>query len=212
MANLRWWASKINKANVVPRTNKELGIEDRQRLPLTDKAFTLSETQIKDLPIYFRLSIRLQQEFGLRREEAAKFNYAKAEVKDHIRLLASWTKGGKERTVPILTKEQKTLLKEIKDYAPKSSLIPEHMNFARYLWHRKYVLATAQIPATHGLRHHYAQQRYIALTNGMLPPRMGGRLHSKLTDDKKELDIQARLIVSSELGHGRLDIVRTYLG
>jgi hypothetical protein len=212
MANLRWWAGKIDKANVVPRKNKELGIEYRRRLPESDKAFTLSETQIKDLPKYFRLSIRLQQEFGLRREEAAKFDLSKAEKEGSIRLLPSWTKGGRERVIPIVTKEQKELLKDIKDYAPKSSLIPMHMNFAHYLWHRKYIYASAKIPATHGLRHHYAQQRYLSLTNGALPPRMGGRTHSKLSEAEKEVDMKARLIVSSELGHARIDITRVYLG
>jgi len=212
MSALRWWASKVDKASVIPRTNKELGIEDRARLPVQDKAFSLTDEQKEVLPIYLNLSVRLQEGFGLRREEAAKFNVSKAEYKDHINLLPSWTKGGRARIIPIVNEAQRELLNEIRDYAPNRSLIPAHQSYRQYLSHRKHLLAGAQIPGTHGLRHHYAQQRYIQLTGGMLPPRLGGRMHSKLNDKEKVLDIQARLIVSSELGHSRIDITRTYLG
>jgi len=54
---------------------------------------------------YVRISLMLQQEFGLRREEAIKFQPAYADKRDHIQLKGSWTKGGRERTIPILTAE-----------------------------------------------------------------------------------------------------------
>lgn len=212
MAVLRWWARKVNKPNVVPSKNKELGIADRVRLPRHDKAFTLTETQKQDLPRYLNLSIRLQEEFGLRREEAAKFNIAKAEYEKHIKLSASWTKGGRERTIPIIKESQRELLNEIREYAPKSSLIPTHMSFEQYISHRKYVLAGTDISATHGLRHNYAQQRYIELSNGLTPPRLGGPTYSKLTDQEREWDSNARTVVSNEMGHARRDITRSYLG
>jgi len=140
MTVLRWWATKIDRASIIPRSNKELGIEDRVRLPVQDKAFSLSEQQKRDLPIYFQLSVRLQQEFGLRREESAKFNISKAEYETHIKLFRSWTKGGRERIVPIRTEAQRELLNEIRQYAPNASLVPAHMSYAQYLSHRKYVL------------------------------------------------------------------------
>ena len=39
------------------------------------------------------MSVRLQAAFGLRREEAVKFEPGKAFRSDHIALKASWTKG-----------------------------------------------------------------------------------------------------------------------
>lgn len=212
MSALRWWAGKIGKPNVIPKTNRELGIEDRIRMPVHDKAYSLTEEQKRDLPIYLNLSARLQQEFGLRREEAGKFILGKAEYEDHIKLEASWTKGGRERIIPITNETQRELLNEIRNYAPQNSLVPSHLSFKQYISHRKYVLTGIGIPATHGLRYHYAQQRYIKLSNGLEPPRKGGRSKSKLTEQEKEWDSNARLIVSSELGHVRVDITRTYLG
>ena len=212
MTVLRWWATKIDKASIIPRTNKELGIEDRVRLPVQDKAFSLSDQQKNDLPKYLQLSVRLQQEFGLRREESAKFNISKAEYETHIKLIRSWTKGGRERIVPITTEAQRELLNEIRQYAPSSSLVPAHMSYAQYLSHRKYVLGGIGLRSTHGLRYFYAQQRYIILSKGLLPPRLGGPKHSNLTVAEKALDLSARQVVSSELGHVRIDIVRTYLG
>ena len=46
---------------------------------------------------YVRLSLRLQAAFGLRREEAIKFSPNYAIKDDHIKLKASWTKGGRAR-------------------------------------------------------------------------------------------------------------------
>jgi len=212
MTAIRWWADKIHKPNVVPKTNKELGIGDRIRMPVKDRAFSLTEEQKQDLPTYLNLSVRLQEEFGLRREGAAKFTYGQAVYKNCIKLKPSWTKGGRARTMPITKESQKKLLNEIKKYAPHSSLIPAHMNFDQYLSHRKYVLSGTNIPPTHGLRYHYAQQRYIVLTKGMVPPRLGGPKHASLTKQEKEKDLNARLIVSAELGHSRIEITRTYLG
>ena len=212
MSAIRWWASKINKSSIVPRTNKELGIEDRVRLPIQDKAFSLTEDQKRVLPIYMNLSLRLQEEFGLRREEAAKFILSKAQYKNHIKLKSSWTKGGRERIISIINENQRKLLNEIQEFAPNQSLIPSHMNYGQYISHHKHILAGAKIPGSHGLRHQYAQQRYIKLANGILPPRMGGKAQSELNDEERKIDIQARLIVSQELGHSRLDIARQYLG
>lgn len=49
------------------------------------------------------------------------------------------------------------------------------------------------------------------MAKGLKPPRLGGLKHSMLTEQEKELDLNARLVLSSELGHVPLDIARTYL-
>lgn len=160
-----------------------------------------------------QISIRFQQEFGLRREEAAKFIPAIAVKKDHIALEASWTKGGKARTIPITNAAQKILLRDIKSLVnQKASLIPAVMNYKQYKSHRDHFLARAGIRQAHGLRHHYAQQRYIVLTNGLIPPKLCKGERPKLTEAEQALDLRARLIVSQELGHERIEITRTYLG
>jgi integrase len=53
------------------------------------------------------MSLELQQAFGLRREEAMNFQPSFADRGDHIMLKASWTKGGKERIIPVRTEAQR---------------------------------------------------------------------------------------------------------
>ena len=103
VAVLRWWANKVNKQNIIPRTNRQLGIENRKRLPETNKAYKLKLSDIRQLPRYLQLSLRLQQAFGLRREEAAKFVPSRAIQPDVIHIEPSWAKGGRAQTIPITT-------------------------------------------------------------------------------------------------------------
>lgn len=49
---------------------------------------------------------QLQAAFGLRREEVIKFQPSYADRGDRIALKGLWTKGGRERTVPITTTVQ----------------------------------------------------------------------------------------------------------
>ena len=118
MSCLRWWAEKVNKRAVVASANTFYGIPDRQFVSEQSKAKDLAKEQlalVKDEHV--RMSLRLQQAFGLRREEALKIQPRWADRGDHLQLKASWTKGGRERTVPIRTSEQRALLEEAKQLA-----------------------------------------------------------------------------------------------
>ena len=64
----------------------------------------------------------------------------------------------------------------------------------------------------HGLRHAYAQERYLSLTGGLTAPAAGGLQYSAMTDSQKENYHTACQIISVELGHTRETISRTYLG
>lgn len=63
----------------------------------------------------------------------------------------------------------------------------------------------------HGLRHAYAQARYYELT-GWQCSKVVGVKRKQLDTDQKEQDLQARLTISKELGHERLQMVVVYLG
>ncbi|OBW97091.1 hypothetical protein QV02_01835, partial [Gallibacterium anatis] len=65
--------------------------------------------------------------------------------------------------------------------------------------------------ASHGFRHAYAQQRYFELT-GRLAPNQSGVARKMMTDEQKAQDLQARQVISSELGHNRIDVVARYIG
>lgn len=111
----RGWAEKVNRRNVVAGSNDFYGIPDRQFVSVQSKAKDLPKEQLSRVKDeHVRMSLRLQQAFGLRREEAIKICPRWADRGDHLQLKDSWTKGGRERTVPIRTREQRALLEEAK--------------------------------------------------------------------------------------------------
>ncbi len=72
-------------------------------------------------------------------------------------------------------------------------------------------LRNAGFTKLHGLRHAYAQQRYLDLT-GWKAPVAGGPTSKQLTPEQLAPDYEARVIVSVELGHARIEIAAVYLG
>lgn len=62
-------------------------------------------------------------------EESIKFQPRYADRGDHIALRGSWTKGGRERRVPITTDEQRHVLDQAHQLAGAGSLIPAHKNY-----------------------------------------------------------------------------------
>ena len=212
MSCLRWWAEKVNKRAVVAGSNDFYGIPDRQFVSDTSKAKDLKRDQlalVKDE--YVRMSLRLQQAFGLRREEALKIQPRWADRGDHLQLKASWTKGGRERTVPIRTMEQRALLEQAKRLAGFGSLIPRSRQYIEQLRIYERHTANAGLSKMHGLRHAYAQQRYRELT-GWPSPHAGGPTKQQLNTAQRQTDQQARLTISEELGHQREQVTAVYLG
>ena len=212
MSCLRWWAEKVNKRAVVAGSNDFYGIPDRQFVSDTSKAKDLAEEQlalVKDE--YVRMSLRLQQAFGLRREEAIKIQPRWADRGKHLHLKASWTKGGRERTVPIRTQEQRALLEQAKRLAGLGALIPRGRKYIEQLRIYERHTANAGLSKMHGLRHAYAQQRYRELT-GWPSPHAGGPAKEQLTASQRQADQRARLTISAELGHVRAQITAVYIG
>ncbi len=73
MAAIRWWANKVDKRNVVARNNEHYGIPDRRFVTNESKAKTVTSEQLEKIKDeHVRMSLELQQAFGLRREEAMK--------------------------------------------------------------------------------------------------------------------------------------------
>ena len=211
MTCLRWWAGIVNRSNVVARSNDHYGIPNRQFIATESKARSVDNKALEHVKDpYVRMSLMLQSAFGLRREEAIKFRPAYADRGDHIQLKASWTKGGKSRVIPVLTNEQRDVLKKAHQLAGKSSLIPGGKNYVQQLRVYERHTANAGLSRLHGLRHAYAQNRYQALT-GWLSPAAGGPKSTELSLSEKNVDREARLMISRELGHEREQITSVYL-
>ena len=212
LSALRWWAKKVNKPSIIARDNTVYGIGKRECVAKESKAQELDDKKlclISDQ--YVILSIRLQAAFGLRREEAIKFNPTYAMQGDHINLKSSWTKGGRARIVPITNDDQRQLLEEVKALARGGALIPPHLNYVEQLHRYERQTRDARLSRLHGLRHAYAQQRYFELTK-LVCSVAGGLPSKELNPAQRALDREARAIVSSELGHARVEIAAVYLG
>ena len=211
MSHLRWWAQKIGKSNVVP-SNSYYGLSKESDSNDFSKARELDEDKLKQITDeYVIASLRLQAEFGLRREEAIKFIPNYADQGDYIRIKASWTKGGKARTVPIRNAEQRAALDHAKTIAGGGSLIPRSIRYDKQRGRYEKATNAVGLNKMHGLRHRYAQQRYQELT-GWLCRHAGGPRHKDLTREQKSIDKHARSIISKELGHERLSVITTYCG
>jgi len=155
------------------------------------------------------MSLELQQAFGLRREEAIKFQPSYADQGDHIQLKGSWTKGGKERVIPVRTEEQRDVLHRARRLAGFGSLIPSNRNYVQQMRVYEGNTIRAGLSNMHGLRHAYAQSRYAELT-GWQCPAAGGPKSKALTPEQRDVDREARLTISLELGHERIQIISAY--
>ncbi|CAM5255974.1 Integrase OS=Stutzerimonas stutzeri OX=316 GN=CXK99_20620 PE=4 SV=1 [Stutzerimonas stutzeri] len=173
MAHLRWWAEKVGKAGILPADNTKLGIPERRYVTGESKAKELDDRLDRITDPHVRMSLRLQAAFGLRREESIKFQPRYADRSDHIAIKGSWAKGGRDRTVPITTPEQRAVLDEAHRLAGLGSLIPSHKTYIQQRHAYDGQCKAAGLSNMHGLRHRYAQMRYEVLT-GWKAPAAGG--------------------------------------
>ena len=213
MAALRWWAEKVDKRNVIARDNSHYGIPSRAFVAQgSSKALSLPEQSLaKVRDLWVRISLELQRAFGLRREEAIKFQPKFADRDDHLELKATWCKGGRSRTVPVRSESQREVLRRAHELAKGGSLIPSDRSYAQQLRIYERQVSNAGLSRMHGLRHTYAQERYEELT-GWECPAAGGPSSEELTPEQREIDREARMTITEELGHGREQITIVYLG
>ena len=187
MAVIRWWVQKVDKQNVVARSNAHYVIPYRRFVTNESKAKTVTRSQLdKVRDEHVRMSLELQQAFGLRREEAIKFQPGFADRGDHLVLKASWTKGGRERTIPIRTEAQRDVLNRARRLAGLGSLIPSYRNYVQQLRIYEGNTLRAGLSQMHGFRHAYAQNRYEELT-GWQAPAVGGPKTKTLTRNNARL-------------------------
>jgi integrase len=211
-AALRWLAQKINKANIMP-SNTQLNIDKRVYVSPQNKALINPDFSGITNP-YVRVSLELQRLFGLRREESLKIKPQDAASDgQYLRLRGAWCKNGRPREIPIITDEQRHWINkaiELANTTPNGTLIPRGKNYIQQRWTYDKQVQRAGLNNLHGLRHAYAQQRYLELT-GFPCPIAGGPSRKSLTSEQKVLDKQARLTITELLGHSRVGVVKNYL-
>ena len=93
----------------------------------------------------------------------------------------------------------------------EASCIPKDKTYKQQLGAYEGQCRRANLDKMHGLRHAYAQQRFLELT-GCPAPAAGGPTQAQLTPEQQALDADARAIISTEMGHHREAITAVYLG
>lgn len=163
----------ISKAGILPADNTQLGVAEHRYVTNINNARELGTGIEQVTDAHVRMSLQLQAAFGLRREEAIKLQPSYADRGDHIALKGSWTKGGRERTVPVTTTEQRDTLHAAHRLAGTGSLIPANKTYIQQRYVYDGQCKAASLSHMHGLRHQYAQSRYEALTEWPAPAAEG---------------------------------------
>jgi hypothetical protein len=210
MAWVRWWGGKVRKTSVLPADNAELGIERRETWK-GQKARTTTGEKLAALPPPAAMAVRLQMAFGLRLEESLKIRPAVADKGNALVLQASWCKGGRSRIIPITHTRQRALLQELHAAVGQGCLVPDGQSYIVARKELERVTWAAGVHNMHGHRHWYAQWRYKALT-GQEAPAAGGKTYENMSREEQAADYKARMAVSRELGHNRVEITDAYLG
>ena len=216
MSALRWWAKEINNEGAV-KSNVELNIERRVFVTNESKAISLENIDLSKIDENIAQSLRLQDSFGLRREESMKFQPEFAldgqwiDNAKYIVLKPTWTKGKRGRTIPISNENQRKELRKAYALAQKNggSMIPKEKSYKAHKSNFEAVTHALGVGQTHGLRHGYAQTRYLELM-GFPCPAVGGP--RSLSADEVAKDKEIRMLISEELGHSRINITSVYLG
>ena len=218
MSKLRTTARLLDNTQLITPDNAAYKIDKRSYAPTQNKAIhQIDLTKCSDP--YIRLSLEGQALFGLRREESMKFTVRDAINGDSIIIKPSWTKGGIGRTLDITNDAQRQWLNKVARLVPPSnSLIPMDRSYKQHLSHYEAQTKAMGVCKLHGLRHAYAQRRYKELTcrldpsgRGFIPPIDGGKQPKDMNRVEKEIDRQARQIISRELGHSRISILKIYV-
>jgi len=205
---------------------QDCGIPRRNYIPENSKAMPQSQhdqlqASVDDERVAALLN--LQRTLGLRFKESALLDARKAlrQAQRENRIsVFSGTKGGKRRHVPV-SAEALVALEKAARLQDGPSMIPNKLRYVDFRDHC-YRQVQQQQFQFHGQRHHYAQQRYETLTGVPAPINtsiavsdwhsyMATRLNIDLTA-AEALDQRARSILSQELGHERLEVVRVYIG
>lgn len=206
---LRHLARLLDKPQLIPG-NTDLQIGRRHYIPVVSRAIINPDLSGIKNP-YVRVSLELQRHFGLRREESLKIRPFLADQGHKLVLLGAWCKGNRGREIQIRTDAQRQWLDEAKKLAWRAdrSLIPESKSYIQHRYVYDKQLQKAGI-RSHGLRHAYAQQRYKELT-GWEAPIVGGPTQKDFDYEQRHADLLARMILTEELGHSRIQITKNYL-
>lgn len=171
-----------------------------------------SAQRVREDCIYTAMYLRLARGFGLRVQEAAALKPHESDRGAYLEILHG-AKGGRGRSVPITTAQQRQLIEDAKSLAdPRTGLLrPRQITIKQartrfYTLMRKHGLTKSALGVTaHGLRHEYACAVYEEIAGVPAPVNQG-------SNPAREVEMAARKVVTSHLGHGRTSVTTAYTG
>ena len=197
---------------------KDCGIAKRSyvrvQAPADCSVYERAVERLSDRPREQAL-IMLCREFGLRAKEASLLRVDKAfeEALAFEKISVEYgTKGGRFREVPITSRSQIQALYQARLAKKRvdDCLLPKGTRLDVWLdgpaQYARNAIKAEGGKGLHDLRAAYACSRYKLLTGHPAPCVAGSRLAPK------EVDRKARMTISEELGHGRIDVLTSYVG
>ncbi len=160
----------------------------------------------------------LARELGLRFREAslldARTTLKQANSSKGAVNITEGTKGGRghvvDRWVQVLPLSTPVLQRAAELQGNGRNLIPKGSSYVQWRDHTYHVWSKVakefELKGFHDLRAAYVCERYEQLTGQPAPVVADERIA-----DKRE-DLEAREVISAELGHGRVDVVSAYVG
>jgi hypothetical protein len=203
LSHLRWLVRKIGKANLVPRSNAELGVEPGPRHTRAGKVvpevrFAEMLAAVPDERV--RTMMLLARHVGLRFKEAALFRPGRDWQGDRL-WVKRGTKGGHPRYLWIYNPRQAEILEAARRLAPgDASLIPTgYRTYEEWRQHVYPVLRGAGVGRATDQTFHDLRRTYLCERMNFLVKKKG------LNRD------QAAALVAREAGHHRLEILEWYI-
>jgi len=211
LCQLRWWAEKIGKQNLIPRSNEDLGIGRRTYVDNSKNRGKELDPMLLAKIRHERMkaALELQRYFGMRKEESLKFRPKECDKGNYI--WVKYGKGGRPRRTPVKTPYQRKLLDRCHLLAGDGSMVPNDKTYYRYMKMFENECHRAGIYNVHGFRHQYVQDWYKEAT-GWDCPKAGGLSRKEMMPEQRLLDSAVRKIIAEAIGHSRDDLTAIYLG
>jgi len=204
LTHLRWLVRKIGKANLVPRSNAELGVEPGPRKTRAGK--TVSGEKLGAIlgaleEPRLRAAVRLARYLGMRFREAMLFRPWRDFDGERV-WLKRGTKGGRPRYLFLHNAKQREVIEEVRalvGHGDGALIPPEWMTFDSWRQHcyhefREAGLGKEEDVTFHDLRRTFACERLKYLTE----------VRARSRED-------AAGLVARELGHSRTEILEWYV-
>lgn len=203
LSHLRWLVRKIGKANLVPRTNRELGVEPGPRKTRAGKVIPddrLSEMLAAVPDERVRAMMLLARYLGLRFKEAALFRPGRDWQGDRV-WVKRGTKGGQPRYLWLYNDRQRETLEAALRLALGDTGIipPEARTFEEWRQYVYRVLRAAGVGRATDQTFHDLRRTYLC-------ERMKYLILVKKMDRHR-----AATVVAREAGHHREEILEWYL-